>query len=219
MKFLKTLKTKRGSVFSIVIGAVISIGIYFILVGNMTDVLVINQTVRGGTQITEEMMSVKKVDKSSLPDDYISAGLKNKVVGQYFDLGLTKGGVLTKDNLSLSGKASLIKEGKILYSLKDLETYPQGLVAGDNLNVVVATSDNGNKYVKTIESVPVAAVHMTEGEISGIEIYVTPEASQLIAFAQANGEVSVGLLPLNYQNKNLEVLIGENFLHSQSDTE
>lgn len=219
MKLLKTLKTKRASVFLIVIGAVISIGLYFILVGNMTDVLVINQTVRGGTQITDEMISVKKADKSSLPNDYISADLKNKVIGQYFDLGLTKGGVLTKDNLSLSGKASLIKEGLILYSLKDLETYPKGLVAGDNLNIVVATSDSGDKYVKTIESVPVAAVHTVEGEISGIEIYVTPESAQLIAFAQANGEVSVGLLPLNYQNKNLEVLIGENFLHSQSDTE
>jgi len=184
----------------------------------MTDVLVVNQTVRGGTQITESMLSVKKVDKSSLPDSYLKASLKDEVVGKYFDLGLTSGGVLTKDNISVSGKASLIQSGYILYSMKDLETYPNGLVTGDHLNIVVASSSDGNKYVKTIENVPVASVHMEENVITGIEVHVTPEAAQLIAFAQANGDVSVGLLPLDYKNTNIEILDGGGFISSQSET-
>lgn len=184
----------------------------------MTDVLVVNQTVRGGTQITESMLSVKKVDKSSLPDNYLKASLRDEVVGKYFDLGLTSGGVLTKDNISVSGKASLIQSGYILYSMKDLETYPNGLVTGDHLNIVVASSSDGNKYVKTIENVPVASVHMEENVITGIEVYVTPEAAQLIAFAQANGDVSVGLLPLDYKNTNIEILDGGGFISSQSET-
>ena len=178
----------------------------------------VNQTVRGGTQITESMLSVKKVDKSSLPDNYLKASLRDEVVGKYFDLGLTSGGVLTKDNISVSGKASLIQSGYILYSMKDLETYPNGLVTGDHLNIVVASSSDGNKYVKTIENVPVASVHMEENVITGIEVYVTPEAAQLIAFAQANGDVSVGLLPLDYKNTNIEILDGGGFISSQSET-
>lgn len=211
-------KNKIFTIFSIVFVAIVSISLYFAFIGNMTDVLVVNQTVRGGTQITESMLSVKKVDKSSLPDNYLKASLKDEVVGKYFDLGLTSGGVLTKDNISVSGKASLIQSGYILYSMKDLETYPNGLVTGDHLNIVVASSSDGNKYVKTIENVPVASVHMEENVITGIEVYVTPEAAQLIAFAQANGDVSVGLLPLDYKNTNIEILDGGGFISSQSET-
>ena len=211
-------KNKIFTIFSIVFDAIVSISLYFAFIGNMTDVLVVNQTVRGGTQITESMLSVKKVDKSSLPDNYLKASLKDEVVGKYFDLGLTSGGVLTKDNISVSGKASLIQSGYILYSMKDLETYPNGLVTGDHLNIVVASSSDGNKYVKTIENVPVASVHMEENVITGIEVYVTPEAAQLIAFAQANGDVSVGLLPLDYKNTNIEILDGGGFISSQSET-
>ena len=149
---------------------------------------------------------------------YLKASLRDEVVGKYFDLGLTSGGVLTKDNISVSGKASLIQSGYILYSMKDLETYPNGLVTGDHLNIVVASSSDGNKYVKTIENVPVASVHMEENVITGIEVYVTPEAAQLIAFAQANGDVSVGLLPLDYKNTNIEILDGGGFISSQSET-
>ena len=211
-------KNKIFTIFSIVFAAIVSISLYFACIGNMTDVLVVNQTVRGGTQITESMLSVKKVDKSSLPDSYLKASLRDEVVGKYFDLGLTSGGVLTKDNISVSGKASLIQSGYILYSMKDLETYPNGLVTGDHLNIVVASSSDGNKYVKTIENVPVASVHMEENVITGIEVYVTPEAAQLIAFAQANGDVSVGLLPLDYKNTNIEILDGGGFISSQSET-
>ena len=112
----------------------------------------------------------------------------------------------------------MIQSGYILYSMKDLETYPNGLVTGDHLNIVVASSSDGNKYVKTIENVPVASVHMEENVITGIEVYVTPEAAQLIAFAQANGDVSVGLLPLDYKNTNIEILDGGGFISSQSET-
>lgn len=214
MKIFKG-KNKIFTIFSIIIAAVVSIGLYFILIGNMTDVLTINQTVRGGIQITEDMIVTKTVDKSSLPSNYISAELRDEVVGKYIDLGLTKGAVITKDNLSLSGKASLIQSGQILYSMKNLETYPQNLVTGDKLNIVVATSIDGEKIVKTIENVPVAGVNKNDGEVVGIEIYVTPQESQVIAYAQANGEVSLGLLPLDYQNQNLNILDSGGFIQSQ----
>ena len=210
MKILSS-KNKMFTLFMIIIAAIISVSLYFILIGNMTDVLVLNQTVRGGTQITESMISTKKADKSSLPDNYIVAGYKDEVIGKYLDLGLTKGGVLTKDNLSTSGKASLIQSGQVLYSMKDLETYPDNLVAGDHLNIVVAVSDGGNKFVKTIEKVLVASVHTKDGAISGIEIYVTPQESQLIAYAQAYGQVSVSLLPLDYEALQLNILDSNGF--------
>lgn len=215
MRFLKG--NKGFFIFGIIIVAIASCGLYFGLVGNMTDVLTVNQTVRGGTQITESIIAVKKVDKSSLPDNYLTSQYKDEVVGHYLDLGLTSGGVLTKDNLSTSGKASLIQTGDILYSMKDLETYPSGLVTGDKLNIVVATQNEGEKIVKTIENVPVASVHMEEKEITGIEVYVTPDEAQLIAYAQANGEVSVGLLPLDYQPTNIGVLNGGGFVSSQTN--
>lgn len=209
-------KNKVFVIFLIVISAVVASGLYFVFVGNMTDVLVVNDTVRGGTQITEKMLSVKKADKSSLPDNYLKASAKDEVVGKYFDLGLTRGGVLTVDNISVSGKASLIQNGLTLYAMKNLENYPQGLIAGDHINVLVASSNEGDKYVKTIENVPVASVHTEEGEITGIEIYVTPENAQLIAFAQENGSVSVALLPLGYENKNIDVLDNGGFIAAQS---
>ena len=73
-------KNKMFTLFMIIIAAIISVSLYFILIGNMTDVLVLNQTVRGGTQITESMISTKKADKSSLPDNYIVAGYKDEVI-------------------------------------------------------------------------------------------------------------------------------------------
>lgn len=215
MKFLKG-KNKMFTIFLIIISAIVALGLYFVFVGNMTDVLVVKETVRGGTQITEQMLTVKKADKSSLPDNYLVAGSKEDVIGKYFDLGLTSGGVLTKDNISTSGKASLIESGLTLYAMKDLENYPQGLVTGDHINVVVASSSSGDKYVKTIENVQVAGVHVEEGEIVGIEIYVTVEDAQVIAYAQANGDVSVGLLPLDYESKNVSILNGNGFIASQS---
>ena len=117
-------------------------------------------------------------------------------------------------------KSFLIETGKTLYAMSELVNYPQGLVAGDHVNVVVSTSAEGAKFVKTIENVPVAGVHTEEGEVTGIEIYVTPEEAQSIAYAQANGQVSVALLPLDYENKNLEILDDGGFLSSQfGDTE
>ena len=222
VKLLKG-RNKMFFFFLFVIAVIVTGGLYFILVGNMTDVLVLNQTARGGTQITAEMLSVKKVDKSSLPDNYLTANYEDDVVGKYLDLGLTTNAVLTKDNLSLTGKASLIETGETLYAMSDLVNYPQGLVAGDHVNVVVSTSAEGSKFVKTIENVPVAGVHTEEGEITGIEVYVTPEEAQSIAYAQANGQVSVALLPLDYESKNLEILDDGGFLSSQfgdtTDTE
>lgn len=215
MRFLKG--NKGFFIFGIIIVAIASCGLYFGFVGNMTDVLTVNQTVRGGTQISTAMIEVKKADKSSLPDNYLTEDNLDGIIGKYLDLGLTSGGVLTEDNISTSGKASLIDSGQILYSMKDLETYPSGLVAGDHLNIVVASSSDGKKYVKTIENVLVAAVHIEENAITGIEIYVTPEESQLIAFAQANGDVSVGLLPLDYEKKNIEILDDGGFISSQSE--
>ena len=210
-------KNKMYSIFLIVMAAIISVGIYFLLIGNMKDVVVVNQTIRGGTKITEEMLTVQKMDKTTLPDGWISKSDKKEVIGKYLDLGLTNGSVLTEANLSLHGKASLIESGKILYSMKDLETYPQGLVTGDKLNIVVASSIQGSNYVKTIENVPVANIHMTDGEISGLEVYVTPEESQLISFAMNNGDVSIGLLPIDYEEKNIPVLDINGFITATKD--
>lgn len=215
MNFLKSGKNKIFVIFSLIIAAIISAGVYFIFVGNMADVIVVNQTVRGGTQISESIISTKKADKSSLPENYILAKYKDEIIGQYLDLGLTEGGVLTANNLSSNGKASLIQSGKVLFAMKDLETYPQNLIAGDKLNIIVASSADGERYVKTIEQVEVAGVHQEDGEITGVEIYVTAEEAQLIAFAQANGEVSVSLLPLDYETLNLDILDSRGFINAQ----
>ena len=93
-------------IFFAILALIASGAIYFLLTGNMTDVLTINQTVRGGTQITESMISIEKLDKSALPDNYITANYKDEVIGKYLDLGITSGGVLTETNISTSGTVS-----------------------------------------------------------------------------------------------------------------
>lgn len=213
MKKLKLTKNKTMVIFFAILALIASGSIYFLLTGNMTDVLTINQTVRGGTQITESMISIEKLDKSALPDNYITANYKDEVVGKYLDLGITSGGVLTETNLSTSGKASLIPTGYTLYSIKGMNVYPKGLMTGDRLNIIVSTSLEGKgKSVLTFQNILITNINYDkENVVETIEIQVTPEQAQMIAFGQSNGDISLSLLPHDYEAHTMEILDENNF--------
>lgn len=213
MNGLKLTKNKTVIIFFVILALIASGAIYFVLIGNMEDVITINQTVRGGTQITENMITVKKLDKSALPDNYLSADFKKDVVGKYLDLGITAGGILTENNISTSGKSSIIPTGYTLYSIKDLETYPTGLITGDKLNIVISTNlESKGNAVLTFQNILVTNISYDEEKaIDSIELQVTPEQAQYIAYGQANGQISISLLPLDYQNKSLEVIDENSF--------
>ena len=213
MKRFKLTKNKTMMIFFILLALIVSGAIYFVLVGNMVDVLTINQTVRGGTQITTNMISVKKLDKSALPDNYLTADYKDEVIGKYLDLGLTSGGVLTETNISSSGKSSLIPTGYTLFSIKNLDTYPKGIMTGDKLNIVISTSlESRGKVVLTFQNLLITNIsHDENNNISAIELQVTPQQAQVIAYGQANGELSLSLLPLDYESQPLDVLDENSF--------
>lgn len=213
MKKLKLTKNKTMIIFAVLLALIISGSLYFVLIGNMVDVITVNQTVRGGTQITSNMLTVKKLDRSSLPDNYLIADYYDDVVGKYLDLGLTSGGVLTETNISSSGKSSLIPTGYTLFSIKNLDTYPKGIITGDRLNIVISTSlESRGKVVLTFQNLLITNIsHDDNGNITAIELQVTPQQAQVIAYGQANGELSLSLLPLDYESQPLDVLDENSF--------
>lgn len=213
MKQLKLTKNKTMVIFFAILALIASGAIYFLLVGNMTDVITVNQTVRGGTQIKENMISIEKLDKSALPDNYITANHKDEVIGKYLDLGITAGGVLTETNISASGKASLIPTGYTLYSIKGMDVYPKGLITGDRLNIIVSTNlEDKGKSVLTFQNILITNINYDKDNVvETIEIQVTPEQAQMIAFGQSNGSISLSLLPLDYEAHSIDVLDENNF--------
>ena len=219
MKNLKLSKNRTMVIFFALLALIASGAIYFLLIGNMTDVITVNQTVRGGTQITEEILSVEKLDRSALPDNYVTADNKDEIIGKYLDLGLTSGGVLTETNISTSGKASLIPTGHTLYAIKDMDVYPKGLMTGDRLNIVVSTNlEEKGKSVLTFQNILITNITYDEEKVlETIEVQVTPEQAQMIAFGQANGEITLSLLPLDYETHNMPILDEGSFQQAVSE--
>lgn len=208
--FTKGKKGKNRAIIIMmsIIAVIACASLYFIFIGNMETVCVANKTARTGTQITKDMITTKTVDKSNLPDNYVPANLKDKLIGAYVDVGLTKGSAISQENIAMNGKASMISKGYTLYCINELKTYPEGIVAGDSINILCGTSlSETGKSVITFQKVTVTNVNKnSDGEVIGIEVEVTPEQAQKIAYAQANGTLSLALVPNGYTIEDLPIL-------------
>ena len=212
---------KLWFVLLLVIGIVASASVYFAFSANMVDVVVANQTLRSNVAIDAGMLSTKKVDKNSLPDNYVSAEYMNDMVGRYTNIGITKGSVFTTGNVATgdSKKAAVIPEGKTLLSIS-IESLPQGVEAGDYVNLLIGINmEDKGKVVMTYQKVKVTSTYVdVDGNVTGLEIEVTPEQAQKIQYAQLNGDLSVSLLPLGYESQNLPI-VDENEIKNYTATE
>lgn len=205
------------------VGLIASGAIYFAFSANMVEVVVANQTLQGNTEITAGMLTTKKVDKESLPDNYLTADLMKDMVGRYTNIGITQGSIFTKGNISTedSKKAAVIPDGKTLLSIT-IDSLPQGVIAGDNVNLLVGINmaDQG-KVVMTFQNVKVTNTYVdVDGNVTGLEVEVTPSQAQKIQYAQINGELSVSLLPLGYEEEDLPIVDGEeikNYTNKSND--
>lgn len=63
-----------------------------------TSVVVATTTIPGNTEITSDMVTVKNLEKSSLPNNYISGKYLSSVVGSYTDIGVTSGTMTQSKN-------------------------------------------------------------------------------------------------------------------------
>lgn len=200
---------------SIVCATAASAALFFAFNVNKVDVLVGTTNVRQRTVVTPNMFTVEKYSKDYLPANYLPAEAASAVVGKYTNIGFASGQVLTTDSIDInksSNKASTIDEGKTLYTVSTSKM-PQGVIAGDNVNVLINMDlDGTGPVVLTFQNVNVTNVYKDdEGTIKGVEISVTPSQAQKIQYAVSNGDVNLSLLPLNYQVQDLPILDEETF--------
>ena len=190
---------KMWLVILLILGLVGSGAIYLAFNANMVDVVVATKTVDGNHKISSDMITTKRVDKSALPDNYLSAKYFNEVKGRYTNIGFTSGSVLTTGNVATkdSKKSAVIPEGKTLLSIT-VQNLPQGVQPNDRVNLIVGMSmQNAGKGVFTYQNVLVTNTYTdADGSITGLEIQVTPEQAQKIQYAQINGTLNASVLPL-----------------------
>lgn len=193
----------------LVIGLVGSGAIYLAFNASMVDVVVATKTVGSNNKITSDMITTKRVDKSALPDNYLSAEYLSQVKGRYTNIGFTSGSVLTTGNVATkdSKKSAVIPDGYTLLSIS-VQSLPQGVQPDDHVNILVGISVNGQgKVVVTYQNVLVTGTYSdSDGSVTGLEVQVTPEQAQKIQYAQSNGSLSVSLLPLGYSEQQLNVV-------------
>jgi pilus assembly protein CpaB len=101
-----------------------------------------------GTQITKEMLEVKKMGKLNLPANI--TGNAAQIVGAYADTDIQPDDIITGGKLSGHAPAYSLQNGQMLYSvaLKNLADSLSGkLQNGDIVQVVVPTQTTGNNAV------------------------------------------------------------------------
>lgn len=191
------------------LGVVISACLYIAFAQNRVEVVVALQSVRENTPISSQMITTASVEKSDVPPDYIAAEFAQDMLGRYTDIGFAKGQILTMNNVTTGdGKESAtIPSDQTLLAIES-DYYPEGIVAGDKVNIVISTGlKEEGKVVFTYQTITVTNLYKdVDGVITGIEVRVTPEQAQKIVYAQANGEIHISLLPLNYKDKDLPIL-------------
>lgn len=185
-------------------GVIGSVALYFVFNANKVEVLTATQTIRGNTELKANMITTEKMEKESLPKNYIEAKYADDVVGRYTDIGLTEGAVLTTDNVATGdgSRTSVIPKGYTVMTLS-LDSLPSGIKAGDNVNILVGTTTTAQgKVVITYQKINVTnVVKDSDGNPTGIEVQVTPEQAQKIQYAELNGTISVSLLSGDYSKR------------------
>lgn len=203
-------------ILTLIVGIFVSVAIYFAFSVNRISVVTATQSVRSNVKITKDMVTIKKIDKEFLPENYIKAEYADQIIGRYSDIGFTTGSVLTTENVA-TGKGSrsvTIPKGYTVMNLT-LDTIPQGVVAGDHVNILIGTNaSNKGKVVLTYQKINVTNVVMDNDKVvTGIEIQVTPEQAQKIEYAQLNGTLSIALLPNDYSSQNLSITDEDEFMN------
>lgn len=213
-------KSQKKILFGIVltVAIVLSALLFFIFVGNTKNVLVATQDVKANSQIASTMFTTERVDASSLPDNYLTADDAEDLVGYYTYIGFTKGSVITKSNIATSAKkaSGAISKKKTLLTIT-AENLPSGIQTGDFVNIVIGatTEQEGSSgtTVLTYQKVEVSNIYTDDdGNVTGLEIVVTPKQAQKIVYAQLKGQISVSLLPINYKTTDLQPIDENGFL-------
>lgn len=202
----KRKSRNKGFIWLILLGIVGSGAGYFAFVANMEEVIVATQTINSNTEITKDMITTKRVDKSALPSKYLTAEDANNLIGLYTNIGITEGSIFTNANVATKDtkKSAVIPEGQTLLSIT-ITSLPQGIVAGDNVNLLIGmNSSKDGRVVLTYQNIQVTNTILNDdGDIIGLEVQVTPEQAQKIQYAQLNGDLSVSLLPPGYTEEDL----------------
>lgn len=208
------MKKKNKIIFILLtlIGIITSISVFLTFNSSKANVIVATQTVRGNVPISSTMLTIEKVDKAYLPENYILAEYADELIGKYTDVGFAAGQILSTSNVATNKKTSIIPKDYTLLSV-DVDNFPEGLLAGDKINIVIGTSlaDKG-KVVLTFQNILITNVYTDiDGFPTGLEIQVKPEQAQKIVYAQLNGELSIALLPVDYSIQSLPILDEEGF--------
>ncbi len=187
------------------IGVCASAAAYFAFATQMEDVVVATANITANTQISSDMLAVKKVDKSALPPKYLKSSDANAMVGLYTNIGITEGSIFTEGNVATKDtkKSAVIPEGQTLLAIS-ISSLPKGVSPGDRVNILVGISTDEGRIVITYQNVQVTSTKVNEkGDVTGLEVQVTPDQAQKIQYAQLNGELAVSLLPLGYTEEQL----------------
>lgn len=200
---------RLGSLLLLIIIGLGASGALFLAFGMMTtSVVVATENIRGNTQITSSMVTTKNISKGALPNNYISGKYLGSVVGSYTDVGITSGNVFTTGNIATkkSRKAAAITEGYTRMKINP-SNIPNGIQVDDRINLLIQASlSEYGKAVITYQNILVTDVRTgSSGEVSSLEIEVTPTQAQQIQYAAANGSLSVTLLPTGYEEENIDV--------------
>lgn len=205
----KRKSKNKGFIWLILIGLIGSGAAYFAFVSNMADVVVATQTISANQQITSDMIKTKKVDKSALPSKYLTASSADSLVGLYTNVGITEGSIFTSANVATKDtkKSAVIPAGYTLLSV-NITQLPQGVAPGDRVNLLIGLSTaSEGRVVITYQNIQVTNTYKNDnGQVSGLEVQVTPEQAQQIQYAALNGELSVSLLPPGYTEESLPTM-------------
>lgn len=192
----------------IIIGVSASVALFLAFGMSTTSVVVATETIKGNTQITSSMVTTKNISRGALPNNYIAGKYLSSVIGSYTDVGITSGNVFTTGNIATKNnrKSAAIAEGYTRMKIT-ASNIPNGVQTDDRVNILIeiSLSDYG-KAVMTYQNVLVTGVTQgSSGDISGLEIEVTPTQAQQILYAEGNGSLSVTLVPTGYEEENLDI--------------
>lgn len=171
---------------------------------DLTDIVIANVDIPSGARLTEKMLSVR-----SLPKKYADEGVlgsKSSLVGIETNMPVFKGEAIIRRKLRIkenraSGKATMVREGYRGFSILTDESDPQGRIlrAGNQVDMLVTLNRDvlGMSVTKTIlERKDVIAVEgLGRNDMYIVTLMVSPEEAQKLAYAQANGRISISICP------------------------
>lgn len=170
----------------------------------LKEIVVARADIPTGTRITESVLILRSFPKDYTDKDWFES--KSGLVGVETGMPVLKGEPVTKRKLKTkenrtSGLASVVQEGLRGFSILVDESDPQGRVlkAGNQVDLLVTLNRDvlGLSVTKTIlERKDVIAVQaLGRNDTYIVTLSVDPEEAQKLAYAQANGRISLSICP------------------------